>query len=50
MAFGLNKWEVYELLKGNERFDCKQLYETNLEEIIEGIVEYIYSNRGVVNK
>ena len=38
---GLNKWEVYELLKGNNNYSCKELQYTDKQEIIEGIEEYI---------
>ena len=50
MDLGLNKWEVYELLKGNKRYSYEQLNKTDREEIIEGIKEYVYSNKGVINK
>lgn len=43
----LNRWEIYELLKGNKNYKLEQLNNTNKTEIIKGIEEYIYSkNRG----
>ncbi len=39
---GLNKWQVYELLKGNSNYSCKELQDTDKQEIIEGVEEYVY--------
>lgn len=44
----MNKWEVYELLKGNNRYTLNELENTDKEEIIKGIKEYIYSNIKIV--
>lgn len=43
MDLSLNKWEVYELIKGNSRYSYEQLNNTDKKEIIEGIKEYIGS-------
>lgn len=41
----MNRWEVYELLKGNTVYDIKELEKTNKEEIVEGIVEYLITKK-----
>ena len=46
MALNLNRWEVYELLKGNKNYNVDQLKHTEKQEIIEGIAEYIFSKNG----
>lgn len=42
---GLNKWEIYELLKGNTNYDCKDLFNSDIQQIVEGIQEYVSSKR-----
>lgn len=39
----LNRWEVYELLKGNPQYNLKDLKDTDKQELVEGISEYVIS-------
>ncbi len=43
----MNKWEIYELLKGNSKYNLNDLEKTEKAEIIQGIEEYVYSKNKV---
>jgi len=37
----LNRWGVYETLKGNKEINIKEIQQTSAEEIKEGLIEFL---------
>lgn len=46
----MNRWGVYEVLKGNKEVDINEIEQTSAEEVKEGLIEFLLvKEKGIEN-
>lgn len=45
MKSSLNKWHIYNALKGEREIDIKEIEKTEPEEVKEGVIEYLLTKK-----